>query len=376
MLALQLPGWDAVVESLERPINANSLQQWGWAVGAAVALYFALLLVRAVLAAQSKRLAERFMNGWSAAVMRFFEATRRWFLFVVALYCGTLLLELPPTVERVAAGITIIAAWLQVAFWASALMTSYLEHYMRARSHSDPAAATTISMLGFLARMALWSLVLLLALENLGVDVTALVAGLGVGGIAVALAAQNILSDLFASLSIVLDKPFVLGDFIVVGPQAGTVDAIGLKTTRVRSLTGEQLVFANNDLLQSRIQNFKRMHERRIVFSVGVTYETPRDKLGRVADILREAVETQADLRFDRAHFKQFGPSSLDFEVVYYVRSPEYNVYMDAQQAVNLMIFDRFAAEEIDLAYPTQTLLIRGTAEYAGKGSRDEKPDA
>ncbi len=357
-----MSGWNEFLESLQRPVYHNTLQQWILAVVVAIAAYVALRIVKRILAAQSKRFAERFVSTWSSAAAGLFDATRRWFLLIVALYCGTLMLTLP-TVERIVAGVAIIAAWLQVALWASSLLTLYLENYVRSRSQADPAAATTISMLGFLGRLLLWSLVALLALENLGVDVTALVAGLGVGGIAVALAAQNILGDLFASLSIVLDKPFMLGDFIVVGDQAGTVEAIGLKTTRVRSLTGEQLVFANNDLLQSRIRNFKRMQERRIVFSVGITYETSRDKIGGVAAILREAVEQQEALRFDRAHFKQFGPSSLDFEVVYYVRSADYAVYMDAQQAVNLTIFDRFAAEQIDFAYPTQTLFINDTTQ-------------
>jgi small-conductance mechanosensitive channel len=356
-------GWEAFLEWLERPVYQNTLRQWALAIVVAVAVYVGLKIAKRALAAQAKRFAERWASTWSSAAVGLFDATRRWFLLIVALYCGTLMLDLLPTVERIASGVAIIAAWLQAALWASSLLTLYLENYVRSRSAADPAAATTIAMLGFLGRLVLWSLVALLALENLGVDVTALVAGLGVGGIAVALAAQNILGDLFASLSIVLDKPFVIGDFIVVGDQAGTVEAVGMKTTRVRSLTGEQLVFANNDLLQSRIRNFKRMQERRILFSVGVTYETPREKLGRVATILREAVEQQESLRFDRAHFKAFGPSSLDFEVVYYVKSADYNQYMDAQQAVNLTIFDRFTADGIDFAYPTQTLLVRDTTE-------------
>lgn len=360
-------GWEAFLEWLQRPVYGNTLQQWALAVVVAVAAYYGLRILKRVLAAQAKRFAERWTSTWSSAAAGLFDTTRRWFLLIVAGYCGTLMVSLHPTVEQIAAGIAIVAAWLQVALWASSLLALYLEHYVRSRSAADPAAATTIAMLGFLGRLVLWSLVALLALENLGVDVTALVAGLGVGGIAVALAAQNILGDLFASLSIVLDKPFVIGDFIVVGDQAGTVEAVGMKTTRVRSLTGEQLVFANADLLQSRIRNFKRMQERRIVFAVGVTYETPRDKLGRISAILREAVEQQETLRFDRAHFKQFGPSSLDFEVVYYVKSADYNLYMDAQQAVNLTIFDRFADEGIDFAYPTQTLLVRDTTEREKK---------
>jgi small-conductance mechanosensitive channel len=166
-------------------------------------------------------------------------------------------------------------------------------------------------------------------------------------------------------MSIVLDKPFVLGDFIVLDSFAGSVEHVGLKTTRLRSLTGEQLVFANADLLASRLRNFGRMRERRITFGIGVTYETPPEKLERIPAILREAVETVPHTRFDRAHFKSFGASSLDFEIVYYVDVPEYQAYMDAQQAINLYVFRRFQKERLDFAYPTQTLYVVPAAELA-----------
>ena len=200
--------------------------------------------------------------------------------------------------------------------------------------------------------------VLLLALDNLGVDITALVAGLGVGGIAVALAVQNILGDLFASLSIVLDKPFEVGDFIVVGEFLGTVENVGLKTTRVRSLGGEQLVFANSDLLGARVRNYKRMQERRILFRFGVLYQTPPDQLEQIPVMVREIIEALPEVRFDRAHFFTFGDSSYDFEVVYWMQTPEYNRYMDTQQAINLALVRRFAEADIDFAYPTRTLFV------------------
>lgn len=211
-----------------------------------------------------------------------------------------------------------------------------------------------------MSRVAVWSLVALMMLANLGVDVTALVAGLGIGGVAVALALQNILSDLFASISILLDKPFVVGDFIIVGEELGTVEKIGIKTTRVRSLGGEQLIFANNDLLQSRVRNYKRMDERRIVFRVGIVYETPGDKLEAISGMLREIVEGIEQTRFDRAHFAEFGDFALQFEVVYYVLSSDFAIYRDIQQRINLAIFRRFERESIGFAYPTQMLHIPG----------------
>jgi small-conductance mechanosensitive channel len=212
--------------------------------------------------------------------------------------------------------------------------------------------------LSFIGKLGLWSLVLLIALQNLGVEVTALLASLGVGGIAVALAAQNILGDLFASLSIYFDRPFVVGDFIIVDSLLGTVEKVGLKTTRIRSLHGEQLIFSNNDLLNSRIRNYKRMLERRILFSIGVVYGTAYEKLVRVPEILRDAIEREELARFDRAHFRGYGDSSLDFEIVYWVTLPDYNTYMDIQQRINFEIFRRFEEEEIAFAFPTRTVHI------------------
>jgi small-conductance mechanosensitive channel len=220
----------------------------------------------------------------------------------------------------------------------------------------DPAGATTLTALTVLARIGLWAALLLLALDNVGIDITTLVAGLGIGGVAIALATQNILGDLFASLSIVLDKPFVVGDFIIVGDLLGTVEHVGLKTTRVRSLSGEQLVFSNADLLGSRIRNYKRMVERRIVFSLGVTYQTSEEQLASIPGMLRGIIAAEPGVRFDRAHFKEYGDSALTFEVVYFVLDPDYNVYMDTQERINFAIFRRFAGDGIDFAYPTRTV--------------------
>jgi small-conductance mechanosensitive channel len=205
-------------------------------------------------------------------------------------------------------------------------------------------------------------LVLLSMLDNLGINVTALVASLGIGGIAIALAAQNILGDLFASLTIAIDKPFVIGDFIILGQETGTVEHVGLKTTRLRSLSGEQIILSNNDLLQSRIHNYKRMEERRALFAIGVTYDTPAEKLELIPELIKQAVAAQTDARFDRAHFKSFGAFSLDFETVYYVRKPDYGVFMDVQQAINLQLVRSFADHSIAFAFPTQTLHLNHSA--------------
>ncbi|RZA08103.1 MAG: mechanosensitive ion channel family protein [Proteobacteria bacterium] len=218
----------------------------------------------------------------------------------------------------------------------------------------------------FLGNIIVWLGVGLLILDNWGIKISALVAGLGIGGVAVALAVQNILGDLFASLSIVFDKPFVIGDAIRVDGDQGNVEHIGLKTTRVKSLTGEQLIFSNSDLLRSRVRNYKRQDERRVVISIGVLYETPAEKLAAIPQILREYLENEKNVRFERAHLMGFGPSSLNYELVYWVTVPDYNYHMDVQQKFMLRVIERFAAEGIEFAYPTQKLFLQSMAAAEG----------
>jgi small-conductance mechanosensitive channel len=259
----------------------------------------------------------------------------------------------------------VVALAIQAALWANRAVSAWLDRYRADRLETDPGAVTTLQGMSYVVRLAIWSGALLLLLDNLGIDVTALVAGLGVGGIAIALAVQSVLGDLFASLSIALDKPFVNGDFVIVGDFLGTIERVGLKTTRVRSLSGEQIVFSNSDLLSSRIRNYKRMEERRVVFSLGVVYQTPPDALREIPPMIRAIIEGLEDTRFDRAHFKAFGDSAYLFEVVYYVLQPDYNLYMDIQQQINLAICEQFAERGIEIAYPTRTLFVAGIPEPA-----------
>ena len=284
--------------------------------------------------------------------------TRWFFLTAVGLYVATRVVEPGPRVAAGVASLAFLLLLVQAVLWFNRLVARYIRTYNAARLEDDPGAVTTMQAVGFMSRLAVYSVALLLALSNLGVDITALVASLGIGGIAVALALQKVLSDLFASLSIVLDKPFVVGDFLIVGDFLGSVEKVGLKTTRLRSLSGEQLVFSNTDLLDSRIRNYKRMQERRVLFGFGVTYQTPPDVLEALPALAQQIVEAQEGVRFDRAHFKALGASSLDFEVVYYVLSADYAVYMDVQQQINFALFREVQAAGADFAYPTQTLHV------------------
>ncbi|MDQ7040322.1 MAG: mechanosensitive ion channel family protein [Rhodothermus sp.] len=334
------------------------LLDWLKALGVWATLAVVFISIQRILTRKLEVLAKRTRTNIDNVIANVLRQTRAYFLVGLAFYAAVAIVQLPRPILQWGGRIAFVLLLLQVIRWGSGLITFYVERYRQQKLEEDPAAVTSMQALGFIGRLALWTVVLLVALDNFGVDITALVASVGIAGVAIGLAVQNILGDLFASLSIVLDKPFVVGDFIIVDNYMGTVEHIGLKSTRIRSLTGEQLVFGNSDLLNSRIRNYKRMRERRIVFTVGVVYQTPKEKLEKIPQIIREIVEAQERTRFDRAHFKEFGPSSLNFEVVYWVLEPDYTLYMDIQQAINLALFERFAQEGIEFAYPTQTLLV------------------
>jgi small-conductance mechanosensitive channel len=337
----------------------NSVSRWLIAAAATLAIASLLQVVKATLAVRLNSLAQRRAATWLPIVEQPLRRTRGWFQLLVAICGGACLLNLPQQARHVLYVAAVLGLLWQAALWADAILRSAVARCIEERKAVDAASVTTLSALAFLGRLAIWTAAVVLAAANLGINVTALVAGLGIGGVAVALAAQNVLADLFASVSIVLDRPFVLGDFIVIDDKMGSVEHIGLKTTRLRSLTGEQLVFSNTDLLKSRLHNYQRLVERRVSFSIGVAYETPYETLEAIPDMLREIVQLQPSVRFDRAHFARYGDAALMFEVVYYFLGADYNRYMDAQQAINLAVFRRFSEQRIVFAYPGRTIQVR-----------------
>lgn len=351
---------DIIEEVLGRQILENTGRDWLIALGIAAALLLAFFVIKSLLRSRIKPAVERTSTPWDDAVIDTMGKTTSFSLVVFALALGSLSLELPEPVRKVMGSIAIITLVIQAGLWASNLLKFWLKHAIRKRREEDPASLATLTVASWVSRIILWSVVLLLVLDNIGFDITALVAGLGIGGVAVALAVQKILGDLFASLSIVLDKPFVVGDFLIIDDYIGSVEQVGLKTTRLRSLSGEQLVMSNSDLLQSRLRNYGRMFERRILFTIGVTYQTPRDKLEKIPGMIKSAVSAQEKARFDRSHFKEYGDFSLNFETVYYVVEPDYALYMDIQQAINLALHESFEKEGIEFAYPTQTVFLEG----------------
>ena len=282
------------------------------------------------------------------------------FLFGIALLAGVSQLELTTRQEKWLHYAWVVILVSQLALWANRMVSVAVDRAFERHRASNPAGATHLMLIGLIARIALWSVALLATLDNLGINITTLMASLGIGGIAVALAVQNILGDIFSSVSIALDKPFVIGDFIIVDSFMGTVEYVGLKTTRIRSLGGEQIIFSNTELLKNRIRNYKRMQERRVLFEFGIAYETSIENVKRIPKIVADAIAAhKTDTRFDRAHFKGYGESALQFEVVYYVLDPDYNKYMDIQQAINLVMLSRFRELGIAFAHPIRTLYMK-----------------
>jgi small-conductance mechanosensitive channel len=375
---------DPLLRSLPPPMQdafavelaGNTLLAWAVAVLVFVTAFAFLLAVRFVVGRRLQRFAERTATRVDDVLADAVAHTWRLVMAVVALYLAAGVLDLPTGVAVVVRRAFAIAVFAQVGIWVSRTIAFLIgRHVQEQREAGQATRAALLALFSFFAQLALWAVVFLLALDNLGVDVTAMVAGLGIGGIAIGLALQNVLKDTFASLAIILDKPFVEGDVIAVGDLTGTVERIGLKTTRVRSVDGEQIVFGNDDLLSSRLRNFARLRERRVLLVFGLAYQTPPDAIERIPAWIREIVEAQAKARFERAHFKGFGASSLDFEAVYHVLVPDYPVAMDVQQAVNLALMRRLAAARIEFAYPTPHVVVEGALAGTRRRALEAEPD-
>ena len=343
---------------LNTSIAGNDLVAW---LRAALWVIVAVGVMRGLMPIAIARLAgwaEKTAITWDNALVNALRVTRWSLVAVVALGPASQELTLGPLAERWMNGLAMVALSLQIGLWVGAFLDTWIRNTREQALQNDPSTTSALSVLSFLARVVLWSVLLLMVLDNLGFDVNTLVAGLGIGGIAVGLALQNILGDLFASLTIVLDKPFQVGHFIIIDEFSGTVEHIGLKATRIRSLSGEMLVFSNADLTKARLRNYKFMQERRIVFKFGVTYDATPEQLEKIPSILREIIEGTEQARFDRAHFSAFGDSSLDFELVYWMLTADYTAYMDVQQAINLGLMRRLQQEGVSFAFPTRTLVF------------------
>lgn len=283
-------------------------------------------------------------------------------VYLGSFYLAISNLTLHPILDRVIEVITIILTTIIGVRLINSLVKYGLRLYWITHSRDDSNFELSINAILPAIRTIVWVIGLLFVLDNLGFNISAVIASLGIGGVAVALASQGILQDLFSYFAILLDRPFELGDFIIVGDYMGDVEYVGIKTTRLKSIDGEEIIIANTDLTGSRIRNFKRMRQRRVAFSFGVVYETHSEQLTAIPSIVEKIIKQTENTTFDRAHFSAYGDFSLDFEVVYFVNNNDYDLYMNAQQQINFQLKQEFERLGIQFAYPTQVTYLRSSA--------------
>ena len=331
----------------------NELRAWGEALVTFALLFTILPLARAFIARRlKKRTATDHPVAFLVLLRTLIHATTRGFMFAVAIFLAMRWLEVPARVERILETLILIAVWWQIGHWLSALVRHLIE-LRRGRAYDGAEGAASLNILRFVAVLIVWIVAFLMLLANLGIEIMPLIAGLGIGGVAIALAVQNLLGDLFASLSIALDKPFRVGDFLVMGDERGTVEQIGIKSTRLRSVTGEQIVMSNGDVLKSRLRNYGLLPERRAELQLRIAYETPRSLIAELPKIIEAAIRAEKKVRFERAHFARYGDYAFIFEAVYFVQDSELQAFMDAQQSINLRLLEEFSRRGVTLAYPT-----------------------
>ena len=333
--------------------------EWLIAGGVGVIVWASLWILRDLIASRYKKYSSTKNPTLIRLIGYLIGNTTQILFFAVALDAAQESLTLPDRVQRIVANTVMILILIQIGLWAGRSVRFYLELKERERG-ADRIFSGSLDIISFVARMLIWSVLILLGLENLGVNITALLAGLGVGGVAVALALQNVLGDLFASLSIALDKPFVIGDNLTIDTFIGKVEHIGIKTTRLRSEGGEQIILSNADILKSRVRNFGRLSQQRILATIRLGFDTPTEKLKALPQLLENVVREHPQAHFERCHLKTLGETSFHFELSYFVQQPAANPMLDLQQAVNFRIIDEVRRLGLEFAYPAQLVLLDG----------------
>jgi small-conductance mechanosensitive channel len=335
----------------ENKLWGNSPEEWLQATVVTAAIWVTLWLLREFIVLRYRR----YLDGPGSPPARLAPdlagSTRQYFMLAVAWFAGTSDLALPPRVHTILYNVALVLVLLQAGFWAVRSIRLLLNNKRHGRG-ADPTLGGSMSVIMLVSRLVIWSLLILLALENFGVNISALLAGLGVGGIAVALALQNVLGDLFASLSIALDKPFVIGDALTIDAFSGTVERIGIKTTRLRSDAGEQIILSNADILKSRVRNYGDAAQLRVLSILRVRYDTAPEKVRGIPKLLQDIVQGQPHARFERCHLKNLGEWALQFELSYFRLDPGTYPLLDLQHEVNCQILEAFAREGIRVALP------------------------
>ncbi len=350
------------VDEIAREVKAlgfgkNTPLEWLTGLAVFIGVWVALATVHALLAAGLRRLEQRRPSRALRALHDATAATSWFFFATIALYIASDFVQVRGSVEAVGRAFVIIALFSQLGLWLQQIVAGAVSLWAARKDSAH--RATVAGGIQFISRLAIWALVLLLVLSSLGVQLSALVAGLGVGGVAAALAVQGLLGDIFAGLAMYFDRPFDIGHFVVVDTLEGRVTRIGLRTTRVRSIDGEEIVVPNGDIAKARILNFARMKERRIVFRFGVEYGVSSDTLEKARRITQEVIESEGQARVQRVHFRDFTADALEFEVAYFVLSAEPLVWMDVRHRINVELYRRFEEEDVPFATPAQTIHLK-----------------
>lgn len=346
---------------LEYQLLGNVGQQWLLSIAVFVGLVIVFKIFSSIVISRLKKISERTKTDIDDFLISLINNVKPPFYFFVALYAATQLLELNDLIGRIIFGLFLVTVVYQAITILQRVIDYGIQKILISSDRGeDQDKEGVVKLIGQMTKAVLWIVGALMLFSNFGIDVTSLIAGLGIGGVAIALALQNVLGDLFASFSIFLDKPFKVGDYISISPtEKGTVEKVGIKTTRVRTLQGQQLVISNKKLTDSSVENFRRMDKRRSTFTFGVLYETPLEKVKAIPVMITEIIEKVENANLNRVHFKTFGASSLDFEIVFTMQVSGYSEYMDAQQEINFEIMEKFKKEGIEFAYPTQTLFVK-----------------
>lgn len=340
-------------EFLQKTFLDNTVADWLQATGVFLVVLGALWVVQRAFDRKFKRMAAESKAAFDDILVATLGATKSFFRVFLALWAAVRFLDLPESIDKVALALAFVSILLQAGIWLATSWGRWIE-LLRQRKQAEDEPYSWLVGIEWGGRVTIWVVVLLIGLDKFGINVTGLVTGLGIGGVAIALAVQSILSDLISAISIWTDKPFVVGDSLKVGEQRGTVEDIGFKTTRLRSPTGEQVVFQNSDILGARIHNYGRMEERRGDVLIQIASETPRETVERIPDAIREIVEAQDEVRFVRSHFTKIGEAGLVIEAVYYVTVPDYETFMNVQQAINLALVDRLRVEKTEFGFGTR----------------------
>lgn len=331
-----------------------------WLLGLGIALLSYILIygIKRLIVTRISKYFARSHNKWDDIVVHALEHTTHLFMIALSVYMAIRFVPHDRKYNFIVNRTFFVISMLQFAIWMNFFVNRAVTSFINRKTRINPAAATSISLIQLFAKILLGSIVVLFTLHNLNINITTILAGFGVGGIAVALALQKILGDLFSSLSIVMDKPFVVGDFIMMDQYLGEVEKIGLRTTRIRSLTGEQVIISNSDILASRIRNFKRLKERRIAFVIGLPLSSEAEDVKKAVSLIAAVVSSKERVRFERSHLMTIGRSYLDIETVYWVLSDDYDLHMDIQQSILLNLLTSFKAEGLSFVYPTQKIQV------------------